>query len=53
MGFEQAGYMGLNFGPTDVDIQIQSGLLTIAPFTTIVNEGQFNFASQADFKQKI
>ncbi|MHC4559283.1 MAG: translocation/assembly module TamB domain-containing protein, partial [Planctomycetota bacterium] len=52
LGFEQAGYMGLNFGPTDVDIQIQSGLLMIAPFTTIVNEGQFNFASQADFKQK-
>jgi hypothetical protein len=52
LGFEQAGYMGLNFGPTDVDIQVQSGLLEIAPFTTMVNEGQFNFASQADFKQK-
>ena len=52
VGFQQAGYMGLNFGPTDVDIQIDSGLLKIAPFSTTVNEGQFNFASQADFKQK-
>jgi len=50
-GFKQADYMGLNFGPTDVDIQVQNGLLKIAPFTTVVNEGQFNFAGQADFKE--
>ena len=52
VGFQQAGYMGLDFGATDVDIQIDSGLLKIAPFQTIVNEGQFNFAAQGDFKQK-
>ena len=52
VGFEQAGYMGLNFGSTDVDIQIQNGLLKIAPFATTVNDGQFNFAAQADFTQK-
>ena len=52
VGFEKAGYMGLDFGPTDVDIQVQNGLLNIAPFTTTVNEGQFNFAGGADFKQK-
>jgi len=52
LGFEKAQYMGLNFGPTDVDIQIQNGLLKIAPFATTVNDGQFNFAAQADFKQK-
>ncbi len=52
LGFEQAGYMGLNFGPTDVDIKIQNGLLKIAPFITSVNEGQFNFAGQVDFRQK-
>ncbi|MFB0552982.1 MAG: hypothetical protein ACETWQ_06660 [Phycisphaerae bacterium] len=51
-GFERAGYMGLDFGPTDVDIQMQSGLLNIPPFVTTVNEGQFNFAGQADFRQK-
>jgi hypothetical protein len=52
VGFEKAGYMGLDFGPTDVDIQVQNGLLKIAPFTTTVNEGQFNFAGEADFKQE-
>ncbi len=51
LGFERAGYMGLDFGPTDVDIQMQSGLLNIPPFVTTVNEGQFNFAGQADFRQ--
>ena len=52
LGFEKAQYMGLNFGPTEVDIQIQNGLLKIAPFSTTVNTGQFNFAAEADFKQK-
>ncbi|MBA7483989.1 hypothetical protein ES707_19508 [subsurface metagenome] len=52
LGFERAGYMGLNFGPTDVDINIQKGLLKIAPFVTTVNEGQFTFAGQTDFRQK-
>ena len=52
VGFEKAGYMGLDFGTTDVDIQIDGGLLKIAPFQTIVNEGQFNFAAQGDFKRK-
>ncbi|MCH8120286.1 MAG: hypothetical protein IIC00_11225 [Planctomycetes bacterium] len=52
LGFERAGYMGLNFGPTEVDIKVQNGLLKIAPFVTTVNEGQFNFAGQVDFRQK-
>lgn len=52
LGFEKAQYMGLNFGPTEVDIQIQNGLLKISPFSTTVNNGQFNFAAEADFKQK-
>jgi len=52
LGFERAGYMGLNFGPTNIDIQIQNGLLNIPPFVTTVNEGQFNFAGQADFRQE-
>ena len=51
VGFEKAGYMGLDFGPTDVNVQVQNGLLNIAPFATTVNEGQFNFAGGADFKQ--
>ena len=52
LGFDRAEYMGLDFGPTDVDIQIQNGLLTIAPFSTKVNNGLFNFAGRADFKSK-
>jgi len=51
IGFEKAGYMGLDFGPTDVNVQVQNGLLNIAPFATTVNDGQFNFAGGADFKQ--
>jgi len=52
LGFDKAGYMGLDFGPTDVNIVIENGLLKIVPFATTVNEGQFNFAAQADFKQQ-
>jgi len=52
IGFEKAQYMGLYFGPTEVDIQFRNGLLEIAPFATAVNNGQFSFAGRADFKQK-
>ena len=52
LGFEKAQYIGLNFGPTNVDVQIQEGLLKVAPFATTVNNGRFSFVGQADFKQK-
>lgn len=52
VGFAKAEYMGLNFGPTDVDFQIQNGLLKIAPFSTTVNNGQLNFAGEANLKDK-
>lgn len=52
VGFAKAGYFGLNFGPTEVDIQVENGLLRIAPFSTTVNNGQFNFAGEANFKRK-
>jgi hypothetical protein len=52
LGFEKADYMGLDFGPTDVNIVVQNGLLKIVPFKTTVNEGQFSFGAQADFKQQ-
>ncbi len=51
-GFDQAAYMGLDFGTTDVDMQIRRGLLKIAPFETALNEGRFNFSGQVDFSQK-
>lgn len=50
-GFDSAGYKGLNVGPTHLDIQIEDGLMTIQPFTTTMNNGQLNFAAQADFKK--
>ncbi len=52
VGFAKAQYMVLNIGATDVDIQIQNGLLKIAPFSTTVNNGQFSFASEANLKDK-
>ena len=51
-GFAGADYMGLNFGPTEMDIQVRNGILEIAPFSTTVNNGQFNFAGEVDFEQK-
>ena len=52
VGFQQANYKGLNFGQTDVGIEVENGLLEISPFSTVVNEGQLNFAANADFKEK-
>ncbi|HUW19413.1 MAG TPA: hypothetical protein VMW16_08935 [Sedimentisphaerales bacterium] len=52
LGFEQAEYMGLNFGPAEAGIEVQNGLLTVEPFSATVNKGQFNFAGRADLKQK-
>jgi hypothetical protein len=51
-GFDSAGYMGLNVGPTDVDIRIENGLMQVEPFTTTVNNGQLDFAAQADFRER-
>ncbi|MDD5326734.1 MAG: hypothetical protein PHY02_02845 [Phycisphaerae bacterium] len=45
-------YFGFYFGPTDVDIQIENGLLKIAPFSSVVNNGRLNFAGEADLTRK-
>jgi flagellar basal body-associated protein FliL len=50
LGFDSAEYMGLNVGPTEVSVQVSNGLLKIAPFSTTVNNGQLNFAGEANFK---
>lgn len=52
LGFDGAEYRGLNFGPTQVDVQVEKGLMHIMPFTTTVNNGKLNFAAQADLSQK-
>lgn len=51
-GFEQAEYMGLNFGPTKVDVKVANGVLAIPPFSTTVNNGKLNFAGNINFKEK-
>ncbi|MEN6335206.1 MAG: DUF748 domain-containing protein [Phycisphaerales bacterium] len=51
LGFDGAEYRGLNFGPTQVDVQVEKGLMHIMPFTTTVNNGKLNFAAQADLSQ--
>jgi len=52
LGFDKAEYMGLYFGPAEADIQVQNGLLNIAPFSTAVNNGRLNFAARIDLRQK-
>ena len=51
IGFDRAEYMGLDVAKTNVDIKVEKGLLTVAPFAATVNKGQFNFEGSADFKQ--
>ncbi|MHC4478093.1 MAG: translocation/assembly module TamB domain-containing protein, partial [Planctomycetota bacterium] len=50
--FDKGQYMGLNLGATEVPISVEQGVLTIAPFTTTVNNGKLSFAGSADFKQE-
>jgi hypothetical protein len=52
VGFDKVAYMGLNMGTTNVDLKVDKGFMTIAPFTATVNNGQLNFGGSADFKQK-
>jgi hypothetical protein len=52
LGFDSAQYLGMNFGPTEVDIQVQKGIMTVAPFTAKVNSGQVSFSGSADFNKK-
>lgn len=52
LGFDKGEYMGLDIGPTEADIKVQGGVLSISPFSTAVNNGRLNFAGGADFKQK-
>ncbi|UCE99707.1 MAG: hypothetical protein JSV82_01170 [Planctomycetota bacterium] len=51
-GFERAQYMGLNFGSTTGKIQMQDSLLQIGSFSSIVNNGRFNFGGEADFREE-
>lgn len=52
LGFSKAEYMGLRFGRTDVKLSVKDGIAEIAPFSTVVNEGKFNFAGRVDLQKK-
>lgn len=49
-GFDRAEYKGLNFGPTEVDLRTENGLMQIRPFSSTLNKGQFHFAADADLR---
>jgi hypothetical protein len=51
LGFDRAAYKGLDFGPTEVDLGTENGLMQIRPFSTTLNQGQFRFAAGADLKR--
>ncbi|HON91021.1 MAG TPA: AsmA-like C-terminal region-containing protein [Sedimentisphaerales bacterium] len=51
LGFDSAEYKGLAFGPTQIDIQIEQGIMHIRPFTTTVNNGKLNFVGQVDLSK--
>ena len=51
-GFDNAEYMGLNLGKTELDVKVVDGIMTIAPFSTVVNQGKLNFAGNVDFTKK-
>lgn len=48
-GFDKAEYKGLNFGPTETRVEVNKGVLTTKPFSTIVNKGTLRFDGGANF----
>jgi hypothetical protein len=51
-GFDSAQYMGLDIGKSEFDVKVDNGLITIAPFSTVINNGKLNFAAAANFGDK-
>jgi hypothetical protein len=49
---DSAKYMGMNIGPTKVNIGIDKGLARISPISTTLNQGQLNFAAEANLGEK-
>jgi hypothetical protein len=50
--FAEASYFGFHFGSTEANFQIEDNLLRIAPFSSSVNNGQFNFTGEVDLARK-
>ena len=51
-GFERADYFGLNFGPTELAIDIKQGVAAVAIPDATVNGGTFRFAGTVDLKEE-
>ncbi len=51
LGFDRVTYLGFNFGPTQVVVRSQEGLMTIGPVSTTVNNGKLNFVGHANLRQ--
>jgi len=48
LGFDRAAYLGLDFGPTEFDIRVEDGRMTIGPIAATVNNGKLHFTGRAD-----
>jgi hypothetical protein len=51
LGFDRAAYLGFDFGPIQLDVRSQDGLMTIGPVSTTVNNGKLNFVGHANLRQ--
>ncbi|MCI0500061.1 MAG: hypothetical protein L0Y36_10375 [Planctomycetales bacterium] len=52
IGFDSASYFGLNFGPTDLKLNIAKGLVDLTIPPTTVNEGKLQFAGTMNLAQE-
>jgi hypothetical protein len=51
LGFDHASCQGLEIGPTEVNLSVRQGTLTLAPFVSTVNQGELRFGCRADLSQ--
>ncbi len=51
LGFDRAAYLGFDFGPVQLDVRSQDGLMTIGPISTTVNNGRLNFVGHANLRE--
>ena len=52
VGFDSADYFGLNFGPTELNMNIRKGVLDFQIPQTVVNEGTLQFAGTIDLNEE-
>jgi hypothetical protein len=50
LGFDRAAYLGFDFGPVQLDVRSQEGLMTIGPISATVNNGKLNFVGHANLR---